>query len=323
MRSISHYRAQQQGTAPQRVFLCGASASTPYMREFFQEKLQLTVDFFNPLRNVSVDEAARAQEVSQSAHLLGELVGLALRAATTCPMELNLRPVAVVRRQELERRRPYFVVAAACLVLAFLGWGIYFTRAAMVTQRATQRLQEKIDLMHVAEGQLDKLKKQVATLDSFAGPLVDSVNDRSFWLELLEDLNSRLPKEDIWITELIPLSAGKPVGVDDKRLTEVAAAPSPTPPPRGAAAKNTGPVIDAILIRGLYLFNPRQQEVVLDYFRNLAGVSTDGSKAIPSPFFALDPNDQSRFVKPTTPNNTDWAFPYELRLDLKKPLKLP
>ena len=169
MRSISHYRAQQQGTAPQRVFLCGASSSTPYMREFFQEKLQLTVDFFNPLRNVSVDESARAQEVSQSAHLLGELVGLALRATTTCPMELNLRPAAVVRRQELERRRPYFVVAAACVILALLGWGIYYTRAAMVTRRATQRLQEKIDVMHVAEDQLDKLKKQVVSLDSFAG----------------------------------------------------------------------------------------------------------------------------------------------------------
>jgi type IV pilus assembly protein PilM len=323
MRSISHYRAQQQGTAPQRVFLCGASSSTPYMREFFHEKLQLTVDFFNPLRNVSVDESARVQEVSQSAHLLGELVGLALRATTTCPMELNLRPAAVVRRQELEGRRPYFIVAAACVILALLGWGFYYTRAAMVTNRATQRLQEKIDVMHVAEGQLDNLKKQVASMDSFAGPLVDTVNDRSFWLELLEDLNSRLPKENIWITELIPLSGGKPVGVDDKRLGESLPTPSPTPVVRGAAAKNAGPVIDAILIRGLYLFNPRQQEVVFDFFRNLAGIGADGSKTGPSPFFALDPNNQSRFIKPTTPNNTDWAFPYELRLDLKKPLKLP
>jgi hypothetical protein len=56
MRSISHYRSQQQGSAPERVFLCGGSVSTPYMREFFQEKLQLPVAFFNPLRNVAVAE---------------------------------------------------------------------------------------------------------------------------------------------------------------------------------------------------------------------------------------------------------------------------
>ena len=54
MRSISHYRAQQQGNAPERLFLCGGTATTPYMREFFSEKLQLPVEYFNPLRNVSV-----------------------------------------------------------------------------------------------------------------------------------------------------------------------------------------------------------------------------------------------------------------------------
>src|SRR5437660_6929445 len=53
MRSISHYRAQQQGNAPERVFLCGGGASTPYMREFFQEKLQVEIVLFNPLRNVA------------------------------------------------------------------------------------------------------------------------------------------------------------------------------------------------------------------------------------------------------------------------------
>jgi hypothetical protein len=285
------------------------------MREFFREKLQVPIEFFNPLRNVAVADAERVTEISKSAHLLGELVGLALRTATTCPMELNLRPAAVVRRHQLEKRRPYFVVAAACFVLALLGWGIYYTRAAHVTQRATERLQEKIDVMRAAESQLDKLGKQVAAVDSLATPLIDAVNDRSFWLEILDDLNTRLPKEDIWITELIPTSGGKPVGLDEKRLAEIV--PSATPslggPARPGAARAGGPVIDGLFIRGLYLFNPKQQEVVVDYFRNLIG----------SPHFVIDPNNQSRVIKPTTPNNTDWAFPYELHLELKKPMKIP
>ncbi|HEY2125234.1 MAG TPA: type IV pilus assembly protein PilM [Chthoniobacterales bacterium] len=316
MRSISHYRAQQQGAAPERVYLCGASASTPYMREFFQEKLQVPIEFFNPLRNVSVSPSAPVAEISRSAHLLGELVGLALRAATACPMELNLRPAAVVRRHELEKRRPHFVLAAACFILALLGWGIYYTRAAHITRRATDRLQEKIDVMHAAETQLDKLKKQVASIDSLASPLIDAVNDRGFWLEVLEDLNTRLPKEDIWITELLPTSGGKPVGVDEKRIAEFSAGATPTPPAAPArpnAARPGAPAIDGIFVRGLYLFNPKQQEVVVDYFRNLIGSS----------YFAIDPNNQARVIKPSTPNNTDWAFPYELHLDLKKPMKLP
>ncbi|MEY2539753.1 MAG: type pilus assembly protein PilM [Verrucomicrobiota bacterium] len=315
MRSISHYRSQQQGNAPNRVLLCGGSASTPYMREFFQEKLQLTVEFFNPLRNVAVAEGAPADEISQAAHLLGELVGLALRTVTACPMELNLRPASVVRRHQLEKRRPFFVAAAACFILMLAGWTFYYTRAAHVTGRATERLQEKIDAMRAAEGQLDKLRKQTAALDGIAAPLIEAINDRSFWLEILEDLNARLPKEDIWITELIPTSGGKPVGVDEKRVAELVTA---TPTSAAAAARPTparpgGPAIDGIFVRGLYLFNPKQQEVVVDFFRNL----------VTSPHFAIDPNNQARVIKPSTPNNTDWAYPYELRLDLRKPLKLP
>ncbi len=135
MRSISHYRAQQQGSAPERLFLCGGTASTPYMREFFREKLQLPVEYFNPLRNVAVVPTAPVEELTRSAHLLGELVGLALRTAGDCPMSLNLRPAVVARRHELEKRRPFFVMAAAAVVLALLGWGFYYARASQVTRR--------------------------------------------------------------------------------------------------------------------------------------------------------------------------------------------
>jgi len=54
MRSITHYRAQQQGDRPSRIFLCGGGAGMPNMREFFHEKFELPVEFFNPLQNVSV-----------------------------------------------------------------------------------------------------------------------------------------------------------------------------------------------------------------------------------------------------------------------------
>ena len=180
MRSISHYRAQQQGSRPDRIFLCGGAVGMPYMREFFQEKFQLPIEFFNPLRNVAVSEAAAASGVAHSAHLLGELVGLALRSVTVCPMELSLLPASVVRRQELERRRPFFIAAAACVVLAMLGWAIYYTRAAQVTQETAALIQQKNASMRGAETHLDKLKKQITALDSVATPLISATNDRDF-----------------------------------------------------------------------------------------------------------------------------------------------
>lgn len=313
MRSISHYRAQQQGNRPDRVFLSGGSAGVPYMREFFHEKLQLPIEFFNPLRNVTVSESAHLPEVTRSSHLLGELVGLALRSVTTCPMELTLLPASVVRRQELEKRRPFFIAAAACLLLALLGWWAYYARAAQVTRKTTEVLQQKNNTMRATETRLAKLKKDVASLDSIATPLIAAVNDRNFWPQILDDLNSRLPEADIWITELAATSGGKVLGAGEKRIAEssAASATATSPAQKTGAA---GPVIDGIMIRGLYLYNPKQQEIVLDYFRNLAN----------SPFFVVDPKTPERVIKANSvPNDIEWAFPYELQLTLRKPMKMP
>ena len=315
MRSISHYRAQQQGNRPDRIFLCGGTAGMAYMREFFHEKLQLPIEFFNPLRNVAVSEAASASGVAQSAHLLGELVGLALRSVTVCPMELSLLPANVVRRQELERRRPFFIAAAACVILAMLGWSVYYTRAAQVTRDTAQVIQQKDASMRGAETQLDKLKKQIASLDGVATPLLAAINDRDFWPQILEDLNARLPEADIWITELGATSGGKLLGAGDKHAGQPASAPLPQTSAPGTKTPAAGAkLIDGILVRGLYLYNPKQQEIVIDYLRNLAN----------SPFFVVDPKTPERVIKSNSvPNDTEWAFPYELQLTLRKPVKLP
>src|SRR5213595_2396796 len=227
MRSITHYRAQQQGTRPARIFLCGGGVGMPYMREFFHEKFQVPIEFFNPLQNVTVAESAPMQDVARSAHLLGELIGLALRSVTACPVELNLRPASVVRRQDLEKRRLFFVAAAACILLALLGWSAYYTRAAQVVNQTAETLRQKNDTMRVAEGQLDKLKKQITALDNTATPLITAVNDRNFWPQILEQLNARLPESDIWITELAAISGGKLLGASEKRAAETPSTPSP------------------------------------------------------------------------------------------------
>ena len=310
-RSISFYRTQQEGSRPERVFLCGGTASTPFMREFFHEKLQGSVEFFNPLRNVAVGESVAIEELAGSAHMLGELVGLALRSTTTCPMELNLRPANVVRRQLLAQRRPFLLVAGACLVLGLLGWAFYFLRVTQVETRVADTLQVEVDRMRGLENRIASLRKESAALDAKTTPLLRAINDRGVWLRILDDLNARLPKENIWITELAPTSGGKILG--GAGSSGVNALGYNSTPTSGAGGPKAVPMIDGVFIRGLYLSNPKQQEIVVDYFRNLLG----------SAIFEVDPNKQSEVIKPSTPTNTEWAYPYELRLKLRQPFGPP
>jgi Tfp pilus assembly protein PilN len=196
-----------------------------------------------------------------------------------------------------------------------LCWSMYYTRAAQVTRETAELIQQKNASMRGAETQLDKLKKQFTSLDSVATPLITATNDRDFWPQILEDLNARLPEADIWITELGATSGGKILGAGDKHSGETA--PATSPPASGPATKTAAAgtkSIDGILVRGLYLYNPKQQEIVVDYLRNLAS----------SPFFVVDPKTPERVIKSNSvPNDTDWAFPYEMQLILRKPVKLP
>src|SRR5438046_7564327 len=234
-------------------------------------------------------------------------------------MALNLRPATVIRAHEVERRRPFLIGTAACVIAALLGWSGFYLRAGGVLRTAKQQVDAKVETLRGLQGKLDGISKDASALDNVALPLLNVVKARSFWAQLLEDLNARLPKENIWVTELIPLSNGKPViGVVTARPGAAAPAAEPAATPiKGARSAGGraqgGPAIDGLLVRGLYLWNARQQEVVVDYFKNLVG----------SPFFKIDPKNQQLVIKPTMPNNNEWAFPYELQLDLKQPLALP
>ena len=110
-------------------------------------------------------------------------------------------------------------------------------------------MRQQNDNMHVAEGQLDKLKKRITALDNAATPLITAVSDRSFWPQILEELNTRLPEADIWITELAATSGGKLLGAPEKRAGEIAPTPPPTVPPgpTAKAAAATEKSIDGIV----------------------------------------------------------------------------
>src|SRR5205823_12230600 len=83
--------------------------------------------------------------------------------------------------------------------------------AAGVFRAIKQQVDAKVNTLRGFQTRIDGIRKDATAFDSVASPLLNAVNARSFWPQLLEDLNARLPKDNIWITELVPLSNGKPV----------------------------------------------------------------------------------------------------------------
>ena len=314
-RSINFYRAQQSGSAPARIFLCGGTANLPYLKEFFSEKFQVPIEYFNPLRNVTVTPNVNVEEVVKNAHLLGELVGLSLRSINNCPMELNLRPTSVINAQKVARRRPYFLAAGVCLLLALAGWWLYFLRAADIQAGVLDKLNAQVSTMSGFEQSFNKTKADIAAVAINAAPLTQLVEDRQFWPKIIGELNQRLPEKYVWITLLEPTTTvgnkAVPLALGDPARSLVATnSGSPSSAHPGSPAK--GPMIDGLHVRGLYLYNANKDDVVTQFYKNLSQ----------SKFFKLDKNERAVVVNRDPQNEKDWAFPYELQLTLAQPQPL-
>jgi type IV pilus assembly protein PilM len=101
--TIQFYRGQQGGSAPQRLFLAGGASIMPYTSQFFAEKLNVAVEYFNPFRNVQLDPGIDLEDLAKVAHGFGEIVGLGLRNMAQCPVELNLVPKSILKRQQFDQ----------------------------------------------------------------------------------------------------------------------------------------------------------------------------------------------------------------------------
>jgi type IV pilus assembly protein PilM len=293
-RSISFYRQQQHGEKPSQVLLCGGTASLPYMREFFHEKLQLPVEFLNPLRNVAVESTnLNLEEVGRHAHTLGELVGLALRGVSNCPMALNLRPASVVKRHRLAEQRPYILLAGICVLLALAVWWLYFQRASKITEDVAATVTAKSQPLKNVENKMKAAQTEIKKQEEVAEPFIQAVRERDYWTTIIADINSRLPNEYIWITNF--------------GLEETTAENTPTPPPKGGPNQKGQPV--RVLVKGLYAENPRGAEVVDEFVKNLKE----------SPHYKVVEGD----LKRTVPDQFTWGWDYSFPLELNNPIKLP
>ncbi len=203
-RSISFYRGQQEGSAPTRVLLTGASSQLPYMQNFFEEKLQVEVDFLNPFMTVGYPKHVDAEQFGRDAFSLPVLVGLALRRGLVCPMEINLVSQELVARKTFRRRLPFLGIAAAGLIVTAVTWMFYF--ADMTSLYADQRdnLDDKISAyqskVSAQESALAKVKTAKTRMDAYLN-LVDKRNE---WMTMLTAVDKSIP-DGMWITSLRPV----------------------------------------------------------------------------------------------------------------------
>ncbi|MES2709289.1 MAG: pilus assembly protein PilM [Verrucomicrobiota bacterium] len=205
-RRTNAYRSQQGGSAPTVVYLAGAGASLPYLKEVFEEKLRIPVEYFNPLINVAVGPRVNVEQVGAEAHTLGELVGLALREMA-CPMELDLSPASVKAAKDVGAKKPRLLIAAACLIAGLGTLFAYNKSSAGSYIRETEKYQNEVDKLVKFDSQIKDQEKKQKIEEKRTEYLYEAIQERSYWVDLMNKLNAQFEDERIWLTMISPVDA--------------------------------------------------------------------------------------------------------------------
>ena len=198
-RSINVYRSQQKGRKPEKLYLAGGSSVMAYTPRFFAEKLRIPVEYLNPFQNIAIAPALDKESLANLAHMFSETIGLAVRHATACPIEVSLVPESMRQLNDFKLKKPYLYASAASLLLCLLVtlWG--FSKQLEIAEYKQK----------IASSFLTKTNKVVSRLKSAEGDFANAQNEynaaaqilakQKIWPMMLNESQKVLP-DDMWLT---------------------------------------------------------------------------------------------------------------------------
>ncbi|MFU8892836.1 MAG: Amuc_1101 family PilM-like pilus complex protein [Luteolibacter sp.] len=288
-RTTNYYRSQHGGSAPKHIYIAGGGANLPYTLEFFREKLNLPVRFFNPMHNVTIGKAVDAERLQSDGLTLGDLIGLGLRGIGKAAVNIDLVPSAVEQARADEKRRPFMVAAAAVFVAGCAAWAGMQVVAAGKAGDELRTITETRDTLAPYHRQITSLLRKEQSLRDAANRYTQIEAEHSLWIDVINELSGAFASDVLWLVDLEPLHGFNPGPGEAKSTgTSVVRANFPstafrasplanvqlgTPEPAGGARRPQAappkPTINAVRVTGFWRDNPRGQNVVSEIVNSI------------------------------------------------------
>ncbi len=203
-RTISIYCAQQGGTKPTKMFITGGSSILTYCDTFFNEKLKIPVEYFNPFKCVTLLPTVDREKLGEVGHMFSETIGLGLRYASQCPVELSLIPINIRRQQDFNKKKPFFLTSIFAIMMVILV--IWFGILSRTDKYKIQNMGMK--------NKVDNVKKYIVPIEdamsktSASKSQVETIGDlllqQAKWPAILNEIY-RIKPNNLWITSIKPI----------------------------------------------------------------------------------------------------------------------
>ncbi|GEM_PF-695208 len=208
-RSINLYRATQKGRKPEKLFLAGGTSILPFAQKFFEEKLNVPVEYFNAFQVVAIGENVDQEVLSQVAHLFPETIGLALRRIGTSPVEITLVPDHVKKQVAFRAKRIYFYITAI-VILAYLGitYWAYSQQAANITEKS-ETFSSFVERKKIIEKRVKDANSALTTAVSNYEMATEFLKKRNNTLAFFSVFRKCVP-DNVWFTDVAITSQVNP-----------------------------------------------------------------------------------------------------------------
>lgn len=231
-RSAVNHRRQSGGGAPVAVYLTGGGSLIEELPAVLAERLKLPVERYESLKNVDLSADARAAGAESLSPVLADLVGLATRLVKKEETEASLLPPVLTAALAFRKRQPWYIAAAALVVVALIPPIIYLHTVTSGSLERISQVDSHLMPLRAIESrnganirQIEEAAKQIAALRG-------SYETKANWINFFADLQERLVKvEDVWLDKL---------QVVRPPLPEPGAVPEEPPPPETPPAPADG-----------------------------------------------------------------------------------
>jgi len=197
-RSMNFYRSQQGGGVPTKLYLTGGTALLPQLAEFFQDSLQIEVEFLNPFETVEVGGAVDATALETDVAFLGATAGLALHAAGKAALAINLMPPSILATRAEVKKIPVVAAGAAALVAASVCLLLAVGHGQAVTEAQYDAVERKVSALNAFEKKVKAEQDRAATAQEAAEALLGLINRRGAAVARINAIRQAIG-EDLWI----------------------------------------------------------------------------------------------------------------------------
>jgi len=201
-RSIGYFTSIERTAKLGNVLALGNAMKLPGLRRYLSQSLGFDVEPLEEFRGLVGSEVLGAPSFQENVAAFGVAYGLALQGLDLGGLTTNLLPGEIVRERLVNRKKPWAVAAAALLML---GCSISFAASSLRLSTVNAPAWEPAEQTATttsgkASGYVTGFQKAQEEFDKWKAigdSLVDNVEGRLLWLELLQAVNQCLPPYDL------------------------------------------------------------------------------------------------------------------------------